>query len=577
MHGERPSSWSKFLVSLTGLISILAWITYGSLTGVLGTISYLLVGLLGLFPWILPFVGIPLGLLDLLDIFGVGMYSWTLDVARLDASWLTGLWYALVVVIGVIGSLLLSVWMARAITKKEPQPRDLALVNCHILDGSREGAVIHDGVILVKNVVDASETPGRIAAVGPASQVDIPERYDKIDLDGQYVLPGFINAHCHLFGSGQPMKLFQFMSENEGLMRRLIGWLSSRIGRRLVLRMMTANARNALHSGVTTVRAMGDLGYLDVKLRKMIEKRDIIGPRLLVSGPGICPTGGHGGYMGYVADSPDEIKRMVRANLREEVDWIKILSTGGVMDARQVGEAGQPQMMVDEIEIACTTAHRGGVMVATHCESTQGIEEALLGGVDTIEHGASITDELAPLFKQNPKALKGYTALVPTLSAGMGLSVLPPDTTQISQMSFENAGIIEREMIRGLKRAYEEELPLAVGTDAAVPYVPHYEFWKELKYYLHYTDMTPQEAIYYATKNNAQILGIGDETGSIEPGKAADLQVVAGNPLEDIHHLGQVTKVVVRGVLIEEPKVKRIKALDENPLTELLPLSEDRG
>jgi imidazolonepropionase-like amidohydrolase len=125
-------------------------------------------------------------------------------------------------------------------------------------------------------------------------------------------------------------------------------------------------------------------------------------------------------------------------------------------------------------------------------------------------------------------------------------------------------------MICGLQRAIAEGIPIAVGTDASVPYSPHYGFWKELKYYLHYTDLTPQEVIHLATENNAQILGIGEETGSIEVGKSADLQVVSGNPLEEIEHLKQVTKVVIRGLLIDRPKVKRIKALDKVPITDLI-------
>jgi imidazolonepropionase-like amidohydrolase len=102
-----------------------------------------------------------------------------------------------------------------------------------------------------------------------------------------------------------------------------------------------------------------------------------------------------------------------------------------------------------------------------------------------------------------------------------------------------------------------------VGTDASVPYVPHYEEWKELKYLIKYTGMSAQEAIYFATKNNAEIIGVDNITGSIEVGKSADLQVVPGNPLENIDYLGQVSKVIMRGYLIKNPKVKKIKKLKE--------------
>jgi imidazolonepropionase-like amidohydrolase len=267
--------------------------------------------------------------------------------------------------------------------------------------------------------------------------------------------------------------------------------------------------------------------------------------------------------LGFEVDSTAEIRKAVRRNIREEVDCIKILSTGGVMDARMVGEAGRPQMTVEEIETACFEAHRGKLLIATHCESTEGMKEALLGGVDTIEHGAEITDELVPLFNNNPKSLRGYTAVVPTVSAGMGLATLPIKVTKITQIKHENAKLIEIGMIKALQRAYKEGIRFGVGTDASVPYVPHYEVWKEIKYLIKYTGMTTREAIYFATKNNAEIIGIENLTGSIESGKSADLQVVPGNPLDNIDYLGQVSKVVIRGNLIQKPKVKKIKKLKE--------------
>jgi imidazolonepropionase-like amidohydrolase len=570
MRTERALNVARFLFGLVVVTLMLAWATYGSLEGVLGSLAYLLVGWLGLFPWILPFVGIPLGLLDLFGVWGVGMYEATLDIAHLEPSWLAAVWYGLVALLGSVAGLLASMWIVRRVPRKQPEPRNLALVNCHVVDGQRDSPLIEDAVVLIQNVAAEGEVPGRIAAVGPADEVPVPAGYEVLDLGGRTVLPGLINAHCHLVASGQPMKLFRLASENEGLMHRLVGLLRTRPGRWLVMRMMTANAQNALHAGVTTLRSMGDLAYLDVELRKKIERGTVLGPRLLVPGHAVVPTGGHGGYLGAAVDSPTEVKRLVRANLREEVDWIKIISTGGVMDARRVGEAGQPQMTVEEIEAACTTAHRGGIMVAAHCESTQGLREALRGGVDTIEHGAEIPDELVPIFKDNPASLRGYTALVPTLYPVMALATLPIETTLISQMSFENAQLVGRGMIKGLQRAYRAGIALAVGTDASVPFVPHYDLWKELRYFLHYTDMAPQEAIHLATLGTARVLGIDDETGSIEVGKSADLQVVNGNPLAEIDALGRVSHVVIRGRLIDEPRVKRIAALDQTPVTGLI-------
>jgi len=545
------------------VISILSWITYGTVEGVLGMLSYIIVGFLAIFPWIIPFVGIPLGVLDLLGYLDFGIYEFSLKIAHLESSWLSLVWYWIVIIISIIINIISMIkiisWL-KLLKKKKPN-KNLALINCNIIDGNRKSEIITNGVILIQNTVKdkEKEIPGLIVGVGKKEDIEIPSDYKKIDIKGSYVLPGLINAHCHLFGSGKPTKVMQL---SEHTLKKLLRLVQTPIGIALSKRGMKKHALTALHAGVTTLRSMSEFLYLDVKLRKKIEEGKIIGPRILCSGKGIHPTGGHG-MLGFEADSTAEIRKAVRRNIREEVDCIKILSTGGVMDARMVGEAGRPQMTVEEIEIACFEAHRGKLLIATHCESTEGMKEALLGGVDTIEHGAEITDELVSLFKNNPKSLRGYTAVVPTISAGMGLATFPIKVTKITHIKRENAKLIEIRMIKALQRAYNEGIKFGVGTDASVPYVPHYEVWKELKYLIKYTGMSAQDAIYFATKNNAEIINIDNITGSIEVGKSADLQVVRGNPIEDINYLGQVSKVIIRGHLIKNPKVKKIKKLKE--------------
>ena len=553
----------KLISFLIIIIAILAWITYGTLEGVFGALSYFFIGVLNIFPWVIPIIGIPLGILDVIGIYGFNMYNLTLNFSHLNSSWMTLTWYWLINILGIILDIVLTVKIISGIravkNREEKKAKNIALINCNIIDGNRHSSMIKDGVILIKNLVEKEETPGLIEAVGPKSQVQIPKDYKTIDLKGQYILPGLINAHCHLTASGKPSKLMKLSDKS---MERLVKFLNTPIGKKLLYKMMKKNALNALNAGVTTLRAMSDPCYIDVKLRDDINKGKLIGPRILVAGKGICITGGHGWAMSFVADSVPEIRKAVRKNLRMRVDHIKILSTGGVMDARKVGEAGRPQMTVEEIETACYEAHRGGLLVATHCESTQGIREALEGGVDSIEHGAEITDDLIPLFKNNPKSLRGYTVITPTISAGMGMAVLPKEVTKITNESLENAKIIEVGMIKALQKAYKEGLRISCGTDASVPYSLQYEMWKELKYYLKYTDMTPQEAIYFATKGNAENLGIDDITGSIEVGKSADLQVVKGNPLENIDYLGDVSMVIIRGKIIKHPRVKRVKKLE---------------
>lgn len=553
-----------FLLFLTILISIFAWITYGTLEGALGILAHTIIGILNIFPWIIPFIGIPLGILDVLGIYGVGMYNLTLNLAHLDSSWMPVVWYWTTAIIGSAIDVILMFftigWIKRLKYRKKEPKVNLALINCNIIDGNLKSSIINKGVILIKNVVEDDETPGLIVGVGKEEDIKIPENYKKVDLKGEYALPGLINAHCHLTGSGKPMKL---MNLSDKTLEKLIKLLKTPLGKKILSNMMKNNANNALNAGVTTLRTMSDPFYLDLKLRDQIKKDKLIGPRLVCAGMGICITGGHGGMMAYAADSPTEVKKAIRKNLRNEVDFIKILSTGGVMDSRKVGEAGRPQMTIEEIETACFEAHRGGLLVATHCESTHGIKEALLGGVDSIEHGAKITDDLVPLFKNNPKSLRGFTTLTSTTSAGMGMAVLSKEETKITDVKKENAILIEVGMINGLQKAYKEGIILTVGTDAAVPYSTHYNVWKELKNFLKYTDMTAQEALHFATKGNADNIGIGEITGSIEVGKSADIQVVPGNPLENIEHLGQVSMVMIKGYLIKNPKVKKVKNLKE--------------
>jgi imidazolonepropionase-like amidohydrolase len=568
MENNKNSKFgSTFLLSILIFIifvSLLAWITYSTYEGVIGSLAYLIVGILNFFPWIIPFAGIPLGVLDVLDIFGYKMYSVTLDFAHLNSSWLSATWFWIISIIGsLIDTFLMYLtisWLAGLKYKKKEPKYNIALINCSIIDGNKDSKIITNGIILIKNLYEKEEVPGKIIEVGTESEIKIPNNYKKVDLKGAYVLPGLINAHCHLTGSGKPTKLMKLSDKS---MKRLFKFLATPIGKIILFKLMKKNALNALNSGVTTLRSMSDPLYIDLRLRDKINRGKIIGPRLLCAGKGICITGGHGWVNAFVADSIPEIRKAVRQNLRMRVDHIKILSTGGVMDARKVGEAGRPQMTIEEIENACFEAHRGGLLVATHCESTEGMREALKGGVDSIEHAAEISDDLVPLIRNNPKSLRGYTVIVPTISAGMGMAVLPKEETKITPESFENAHIILKGMISALQKAYKENLRISCGTDASVPYSLQYELWKELKYYLKYTDMTPQEAIYYATKGNAENMGIEDITGSIKVGKYADLIVVPGNPLERIDYIGEIDKVIIRGHLIKNPKVKKIKKLKE--------------
>ncbi len=436
-----------------------------------------------------------------------------------------------------------------------------ALVNCNIFDGNLDSELVKDGIILIKNDSESDEKSGVIEKVGTRNQVEIPSDYKAVDLQGSYVIPGLINAHAHMMGEGKPRKIG---TRSDKTLRRL-SWLLRRwIGKKIMMRMMKQHIISALNAGVTTIRSVGEPYYYDVELRKdLVEKKKFLGPRILVAGIPICVTGGHGGVIFHVIDGPWEARKAVRENFRHEVDQIKLISTGGVLDSKKIGEAGRPQMTVEEIEAACDEAHRGSIRVAAHAESTIGIREALLGGVDTIEHGAELDEESIKLFKNNPKSLKGYSALVPTLSAPLTILEWGLEELKITEVQKQNTILVRDGLIKGFQQALKEGIKVGIGTDASVPFVTHYNLWKELVYFVEYGHITPKQAIYHATKVNAEILGLEDETGTIEVGKSADFLIVKENPLENLAALSRPFMVVIRGTLIKNPKVKKVKAIEK--------------
>ncbi|SHJ22432.1 Imidazolonepropionase [Clostridium cavendishii DSM 21758] len=435
-----------------------------------------------------------------------------------------------------------------------------AFINCNIIDGNLQSEIQKDMTILVNSNLKNGVKQGIIHKIANKNEIEVPPNYKVIDLQNRYVMPGLINAHIHSFGTGKPMKAV----ENERRQKLLFKLLNTKPGRNVFKRVMKKNYINGLNSGVTTMRCVGDFFYLDVKLRNEIDNGNFLGPRLMVSGPMISVTGGHGGAsLAIISDSPWEGRKCVRKNVREEVDLIKICVTGGIADSRKVGEAGRLQMTTEEVTAICDEAHKIGMMVAAHVESKEGMRVALMGGVDTIEHGAEMDDEIISLFKNNPKSLRGYSALIPTMHPPVSFSMLDTSITGISEVAKENTIIVYREMVQGIKQALEAGIKIGLGTDASMSYITHYNTWRELDYLVRYIGITPKQAIYHATKSNAEILGIDDETGSLEIGKSADFIVLNENPLENLRSLSEPKMVIIRGTIINEPNIDKIPQIDE--------------
>ena len=273
-----------------------------------------------------------------------------------------------------------------------------AYLNGHILDGTAEMQV-QDGLAVL--------TEGeKIVGLVPAGEV--PEGYAPVDLDGRYLLPGLINMHVHLAGNGKPQKK---QRDNAKLVELLMG---SSLLKAAAYRMVAGFAKIEVMSGVTTIRTVGGLGDFDTRLRDEISAGKRVGPRILAANEGISVPGGHmaGSVAVAAANIPQALAQVDRAK-EQGVDLIKLMITGGVLDAKAKGVPGELKMPPEMVKAVCDRAHALGYTVAAHVESTEGVRVALENGVDSIEHGAKLDDDLIRLFRERGGCL--CTTLSPAL------------------------------------------------------------------------------------------------------------------------------------------------------------------
>ena len=387
------------------------------------------------------------------------------------------------------------------------------------------GRVRNDQVVLVQG--------GRITAVGPAGSTPVPAGAMVIDLSGHTVLPGLIDTHTHVTSDPATPPYYHY---GISVPRQAL------IGARF--------ARDTLLSGVTTIRNVGAAAYTDVALRDAINAGDVIGPRILASGPALGITGGHcdGNMLAPefheqaegVADGPVAVRAMVRKNVKYGADVIKYCGTGGVFSKGT--RVGAQQYTPEEVAAIVDEAHMHGRKVAVHAHGANGIKVALRAGVDTIEHASLIDDEGLKLAKE-----KG---------AFLSMDIY---NTEYTQSEGPKRGELEeflrkdREVAQAqrdnFRKAVQMGIKLTMGTDTGVH--PHRDAPKQLAVMVDY-GMSPMQAIQAATWVGAQALGIEGEVGQIAPGYAADIIAVDGDPLANVRAFADVGFVMKGGEVYKQ-------------------------
>ncbi len=408
--------------------------------------------------------------------------------------------------------------------------RPLLLRGVTLIDGTGAGP---------RTGVDVFVEQGRIANIGehlvPTGNTEV------LDLEGYTLLPGFIDAHVHMTFTPPPnyaTGVVREMKEHDS--DRALGGV--------------ANAWATLRAGFTTVRNVGGT-FADRSLRDAIAGGIVPGPRMLVANHAITITGGHcddthgyrpdllpdlQDYRAGVADSPDEVRKAVRYQVKHGADVIKVCATAGVMSSGDT--LGVAQLTSPELAAAVDEANRAGVRVAAHAHGTQGIREAVEAGVHSIEHGSILDDATVALMKARG------TVLVPTLSAGEHV-LRAAQAGTLSESSAAKARAIAPKMRESFAMAYAAEVPIALGSDAGV--FAHGKNGHEFTLMVG-AGMKPMDAIVAGTSGAARLLGLSD-VGAVLEGNHADLVLIQGDPLDDISRLERPAGVIKGGVLYVRP------------------------
>ena len=397
----------------------------------------------------------------------------------------------------------------------------IAFVGGRLIDG-RGGPPLEKGAIVIRGK--------NIEAVGPSEAIQIPDQARLFDVSGMTIMPGMTDMHVHLYWNGEPNLALHSYKESTAF--------------RAV--KAVAYIQRSLESGFTTLRSGGEVGFLDVALRDAAELGIIWGSRVIASGYSISGTGGHADKfppwlyrtdeVRLLADGPDECLKAVRNQIKMKVDWVKFHASGGVMDP-----FSNPQLQEysdQEMETIINEAHARGKPVFAHAQGANGIRAAVRAGVDSIEHGFYLEDDIIEMM------LKRGTYLVPTLVA-LRKIIEAGEKGGIPKESVEKAIPHGEAHAASFQRAYKAGIKICMGTDCGSPYNYHGDNAYEL-YLMVKNGMKEMDALVACTKRAAEALRMQDKIGTLEKGKWADLMVVNGDPLQDIR------------VLVEKENIKLV-------------------
>src|SRR5215831_19173045 len=392
----------------------------------------------------------------------------------------------------------------------------LVLTGAMLIDGTGAEPVRGQAVVVegdrITQVVDAARAPrGRL-----------------IDLAGCTLLPGLINCHVHLCFGGEPDPFGAIRDEPHGL-------TALKVLRR---------AQDTLEAGVTTVRDLGGRDYVELAVRRGIAEGLYSGPRILGAGKPVCMTGGHGHFVGREADGPDEVRKAVREQLKAGADCIKLIATGGVMTPGV--NPGSQQLSDAELHAGIEEAHKAGRKVAAHAHGANGAKAAILAGIDSIEHGSFLTDEIIQLMVER------NTFYSVTLCSAHGFLSAPSGA--VADWATQKAIVVDKALADSFRRAFQAGVRIVLGTDAGTPFNRHGDNAREIALMVKY-GFPPIEALKAATRNGAELLGRLDELGTIEVGKAADLVLCQGDVATDVELLcnsDNIRLVIQAGQIVQE-------------------------